>query len=57
MDYWISYGIIISYYILGFLYFLFITKNKEHHIKKNDMRDIQDIRDDLTHDLLMEDAF
>jgi hypothetical protein len=52
MDYWISYSIIISYYILGFLYFLFITKKKTSVKYENNY-----VRDDLTHDLLMEDAF
>ena len=55
MDYWISYSIILAYYILGFLYFLLITKNKTNSKFKENYRN--DVRDGLTHDLLMEDAF
>jgi large-conductance mechanosensitive channel len=53
MEYWVAYGIIITYYILGFVYFLVITNNKKEMKKYEDYKK-NDPRDDLTRELLME---
>ena len=53
MDYWVIYGFLVSYYVLGLIYLFFISKNKSEHQKYKDYKK-NDPRDDLTHELLME---
>lgn len=53
MDYWVFYSLLLTYYVLGFIYFIFITKNKTEERNYMDFKKT-DQHDDLTHELLLE---
>lgn len=54
MEYWVVYSFIVTYYILGLLYFFFITKNKTKHNKYKKGDHMDNHLDDLKLELLAE---
>ena len=53
MDYWVIYSILLTYYILGFIYFLIITKNKTDSRKYLEFKKT-DHHNELQQELLIE---
>jgi hypothetical protein len=56
MDYWICYSLLLTYYILGFILFFYITSKKTKAYKYEEYKK-GDVNNDLTHELLMEATF
>ena len=54
MEYWVIYSFIVTYYILGLLYFFFITKNKTKYNKYKKGDHMDNHLDDLKLELLAE---